>query len=435
MKFYSTRDKNRPFSLREATLQSLPDDGGLFMPEFIPVLDAGSLVGMASGSLADIAVQTAPLLLGNDIPGPVVENICRDAFDFDVPLVNLGVDLQVLELFHGPTLAFKDFGARFLARLLQWLVRGDNRPVTILVATSGDTGGAVAAGFRAVEGVEVLILYPAGKVSPLQEKQLTTYGGNIHAYAINGSFDDCQRLVKMAFSDRELAASFRFASANSINIGRLIPQVFYYLYASTRAETAGKPLAVSVPSGNFGNLCAGLMALRMGAPVSRFIAATNVNDTVPKYLQTGHFEPKPSVPTISNAMDVGNPGNFERILHLFEGKPEHLKQTVCGHSFSDDATRLAIREVFDRQAYILDPHGAVAFLGWTAFAVENPGFRGIVLETAHPAKFAEVVEPVIGQTLQPPPSFALLQQKTSVSITLSADFDSFKTHLLDRKNL
>lgn len=431
MRFYSTKNRASFASLREAVLSGIPADGGLFMPEAIPVFDKGQLAAMPGWSLADFAFHVSEKFLAGDIPGHAIEAISREAVNFEAPLVALGGDTSILELFHGPTLAFKDFGARFLARLMRWLIRDDERKLTILVATSGDTGGAVAAGFQDLEGIEVIILYPSGKVSPLQEKQMTTPGKNIHALKIEGTFDDCQRLVKMAFSDADLALRLHMTSANSINIGRLIPQTFYYLYASTREEMKGSPPVFSVPSGNFGNLFAGLMAKRMGAPIAHFIAATNANDIVPKFLKGGRFEPKNAVSTISNAMDVGNPSNFQRLADLFNHKPSAMRAALSGYSFSDGETRFAMREVQERDGYVFDPHGAVAYLGWKAWAAVNPGKKGVVLGTAHPAKFTGLVESATQRPIPLPSSLRELEKKTGNFISLTTEFQTFKYFLLN----
>ena len=433
MRYYSTNDKATFYSLREAVLKGLPSDNGLFMPEHIPAFDQVELEEMPDWSLADIAFRTAQKFLAGDVPGPMIESIAREAIHFDAPLVQLEEDLHVLELFHGPTLAFKDFGARFMARLMGWLVRGDDQKLTILVATSGDTGGAVASGFLDVEGIEVIILYPSGKVSPLQEKQLTTLGQNITALEVEGTFDDCQALVKTAFLDPGLSAKLRLSSANSINISRLIPQTFYYLYAATRRQLQEKPIVFSVPSGNFGNLCAGLIARRMGAPIAHFIAATNINDVVPEYLESGRFQPRPSISTISNAMDVGNPSNFWRMTELYDQDLDHTRQDISGYAFSDDATREAMKAIFQRHDYILDPHGAVGYLGWQAFTAGHPGqMQGIVVETAHPAKFIEVVEEVLPLRVPLPPQLQVVAGKTKQAGLLPANFSRFKAFLMDR---
>lgn len=428
MRYYSTKQKSGLVSLREAVLKGLPSDNGLFMPERIPELKVGP-----GQSLSDIACLAAEKFLEGDLPGEVIAQIAREAINFEAPLVQLADDLHVLELFHGPTLAFKDFGARFMARLMGWLVRNDDEPLTILVATSGDTGSAVASGFLGVEGIEIVILYPSGKVSPLQEKQLTTLGQNITALEVNGTFDDCQNLVKQAFLDPELTTARRLSSANSINIARLIPQTFYYIYAASREIFKEKSLFFSVPSGNFGNLCAGVMAKRMGAPIAGFIASANRNAVVPEYLATGRFQPRPSIPTISNAMDVGNPSNFWRLMDLYGHDLERMRGDIAGFAFSDEATRKAMREVYRQNAYIMDPHGAVGYLGWQAWKKDHPGACGIALETAHPAKFLETVEETLGIHIEIPRQLAEAARKAKISIPLPANYAAFRDFLMQNR--
>ncbi|MCB9285593.1 MAG: threonine synthase [Lewinellaceae bacterium] len=433
MRYYSTKNKNHLASLQEAVLRGLPPDNGLYMPEHIPAFSSGEVQAMASWALTDIAFHAAKKFLAGDVPEEVIGSIVRKAIHFDAPLVSLTDNLHILELFHGPTLAFKDFGARFMAHLMGWLVRGDDRKLTILVATSGDTGGAVASGFLGVEGIEVIILYPSGKVSPLQEKQLTSLGQNITALEIEGTFDDCQALVKQAFLDPGLSEKLRLSSANSINISRLIPQTFYYLYAATRPQLAGSPIVFSVPSGNFGNLCAGLIARRMGAPIEHFIASTNVNAVVPEYLGSGQFQPRPSIATISNAMDVGNPSNFWRMAELYDQDPEHMRKDITGLAFSDEATRTAMKEVYDRFGYTIDPHGAVGYLGWKTYEARHPGKRqGIVVETAHPAKFTEVVEDVLAIKVPLPSQLQAVAAGEKQSRLFPVNFPQFRTFLMDR---
>lgn len=428
MRYYSTKQKSGLVSLREAVLKGLPSDNGLFMPERLPELQVSP-----GQSLPDIACLAAEQFLKDDLPGEVIAQIAREAIDFEAPLVRLAGDLHVLELFHGPTLAFKDFGARFMARLMGWLVRNDDEPLTILAATSGDTGSAVASGFLGVEGIEVVILYPSGKVSPLQEKQLTTLGHNITALEIDGTFDDCQHLVKQAFLDTELIAFRRLSSANSINIARLIPQTFYYLFAASREIFQGKPLFFSVPSGNFGNLCAGVMAKRMGVPIAGFIASANRNDVVPQYLATGRFQPRPSIPTISNAMDVGNPSNFWRLMDLYGHDLERMRADIAGFVFSDEATREAMQEVYRENDYVMDPHGAVGYLGWQAWKKDNPGACGIVLETAHPAKFLETVEETLAIHIDIPRQLEEAARKPKIAVPLPANYAAFRDFLMQNR--
>lgn len=436
MRFYSTKNKTRLYSLSEAVLKGLPEDNGLFMPEFIPQLPESFWKNIGAFSIGEIANEVASLFLEGDIPKNKIEELTLDAMNFPVPLVGLDERTSVLELFHGPTLAFKDVGARFMARVMSWLNRNENSKLTILVATSGDTGSAVADGFYRVPGIEVIILYPSGKVSPLQEKQLTTLGENITALEILGSFDDCQRLVKTAFLDSSLKGKYRLSSANSISIARLIPQSFYYIDAWKQMQQSQKyPVVFSVPSGNFGNLTAGLFAKRMGLPVEMFIAANNANHPVEEYLKTGVFKPEPTITTISNAMDVGVPSNFIRMKDLYEENVNLMRKDIQAFSFSDDETRKAMQEVYSSKKYILDPHGAVAYLGWKSWQNKaSAGAHGIVLETAHPAKFIDVVEETLKMTLTLPSKLSSIADKTKKSIVLKAEYMDFLSFLLDAKN-
>jgi len=430
MKFYSTKNAAEAFSLRDAVLKGLPDDKGLFLPEQVPVLPGSFFLSLQSKTLSEVAVEVSTAFLKGDVPEEDILRIATDAINFEAPLVKIGGKTAMLELFHGPTLAFKDFGARFMARLIAWLVKDSKQKTTILVATSGDTGSAVANGFYGVEGIDVVILYPSGMVSPLQEKQLTTLGKNITALEIKGTFDDCQRMVKEAFVDPELKSRRSLTSANSINISRLIPQSFYYFHAYAQTEP-GTPVVFSVPSGNFGNLTAGILAKKMGLPVRKFVASTNANAIVPAYLQSGNFNPAPSVQTISNAMDVGNPSNFERLLQLHDRSVERMRKEISGYSFSDEQTREKMKAEYRSSGYILDPHGAVGLLGMEQYAVENgEDFFGIVLETAHPAKFKEVVEETLQIALPLPPALAEAASRKKNSVPLSKDFQKLKEFLL-----
>jgi threonine synthase len=428
MKFYSTKDRNKKYSLKEAVLKGLPDDNGLFMPENIPLLKSDFFDRLQSMSIPESAFEIVSPFM-NDIPEDVLSKICSEAFNFLVPLKELDQNTFVAELYHGPTLAFKDFGARFMARVMSYLNRDETKKLTILVATSGDTGGAVADGFFGVEGIEVVILYPSGGVSDLQEKQLTTYGDNIHALEIHGTFDDCQALVKTAFLDKELSTHYRLSSANSINICRLIPQCIYYFEAYRQLENKKNEIRFSVPSGNFGNLTAGLIAKRMGLPVN-FIASTNINDVVPHYFYTGDFTPRKSMATISNAMDVGNPSNFGRMMDLYNNLQKGLKQDVAAFAFTDEETKDVMRKVHASKKYILDPHGAVAYAAWEKWR-SGKDTTGIIMETAHPSKFLEVVEDTLGIKLPLPPSLEKLREKTKVAMLLSNSFSEFKTYMLN----
>ena len=409
MKFFSTNNPSHLVTAREAVLRGLAPDGGLYMPEKIQDsrLDPMSLISA---------------FFGDEVPADVLKKIVDETLNFPIPLVKVTDRISALELFHGPTCAFKDVGARFMARLLGYFVQEEKKEVTILVATSGDTGSAVAQGFFGVPGVRVVILYPSGKVSEMQEKQLTTMGGNITAIEVSGVFDDCQRLVKQAFLDNDLTSKFTLTSANSINIARWIPQSLYYL-------SLPSDVVISVPSGNLGNLAAGLLAHRMGAiKPSRFIAATNANSVVPEFLATGIFAPRPSIQTISNAMDVGNPSNFARIQSLYPNIDD-LRHDVTGSIVSDDETRATMKKVFEETGYILDPHGAVAFTALSDYLKDHPTEHGVFLATAHPAKFAPVVESAIGQPLEIPSSLAECMKKEKHAIACSSEYEEFKSVL------
>lgn len=393
MIYYSTRDKGRecPFSLKDAAFAGLAPDGGLFVPESIPHVDMDKVMSLAEKSYADMAVYLAQTVF-DDIPAEDMDRLVRDAYDFPVKLNFISDGLYNLELFHGPTFAFKDFGARFMGRMLGYL--GDGQPITILAATSGDTGSAVAHGFYGVDNVRVVILYPDGKVSPLQEAQMTTLGGNIHPLKVAGNFDDCQRLVKTMFKDEELRSKVRITSANSINLLRWLPQSFYYFYAYClwKKATGKSDPVVVVPSGNYGNLAAGMFAKRMGLPVKGFVAASNANDVVPEYLSTGSFRPRPSVRTVANAMDVGDPSNFERMLWLCDDSYDDMCREIRGFSCTDEQILDAIREIDEKYSYVSDPHSAVGYL-----ATKHYGLPGFWLSTAHAAKFCEVIRDATGR--------------------------------------
>jgi threonine synthase len=429
MNYYSTKNKNQKVSLREAVIQGLAPDNGLYMPEHIPVLPNSFFESLPKLSFQEIGFQVAKNLIGDDIPTHELRRIVDHTIQFEAPLVELEKDVFSLELFHGPTLAFKDFGARFLSGLLGYFANQQDKEITILVATSGDTGSAVANGFYNVPGTKVIVLYPSGKVSDIQEKQFTTLGGNITALEIDGTFDDCQRLVKQAFMDEQLKQKLFLTSANSINIARLIPQSFYYFRAFAQLKENKRAVTFSIPSGNFGNLTAGLFAKRMGLPVHQFIAATNQNDIVPNYLRTKLFSPRPSIQTISNAMDVGNPSNFARMLDLYQNDFESLSTDVLGFHYSDEQTNQAMREVFKNKNYILDPHGAVGYLGLKEYLKFNPNSVGIFLETAHPVKFGEVVERAIDQSVEIPERLNSFLRKEKQSIKMTNSFDEFKEFL------
>lgn len=411
-------------------MKGLPDDNGLFMPVEIPVLPEGFIQNLKEYSFPEISFAIAKNLIGDSVPEADLRAIIEKAIDFPAPVVQLNDDTYILELFHGPSLAFKDFGARFMAQTMSWLNRGEDKELTILVATSGDTGGAVAAGFFQTLGIRVVILYPSGKVSPLQEKQLTTLGHNITALEVSGTFDDCQALVKKAFLDNEITKKLRLGSANSINIARLIPQSFYYFEACKQVMPQTHPVVFSIPSGNFGNLTAGLLAKKMGLPVYKFIAATNANDVVPAYLKTGVYQPRSSQRTLSNAMDVGAPSNFARMMDLYCSTWNMMRDDIAGFAFSDEETRAAMREVDRKYNYVLDPHGAVGYLALKELQKKN-SCAGIILETAHPAKFVEDVEQILGREIPVPERLSELENKQKHAVNMAADYASFKYWLLN----
>jgi threonine synthase len=431
MLLYSTKNKSRFVSLQEAVFKGLPEDNGLYMPEKLPRLTDSFIQNLKSYSFQAVGFEICKSLFQGAIPEKDLKNIIEEAVSFPAPVVKLDEKTYILELFHGPSLAFKDFGARFMAQLMSYFNQENEQELVILVATSGDTGGAVAAGFYKTPGIKVVILYPSGKVSHLQEKQLTTLGENVTAIEVAGTFDDCQALVKKAFLDEELIRHIRLSSANSINIARLIPQSFYYFEAYKQLGNDGMPVVFCVPSGNFGNLTAGLFAKKIGLPVHQFIAATNANDVVPEYLQTGIFTPRPSVPTLSNAMDVGNPSNFARMLDLYCSTWNNLKEEIVGYAFDDDDTKSALKEVFDRHHYVIDPHGAVGYLALKLYHSERPGTKGVILETAHPSKFLTDVEAILDKTIDVPERLAVLADKEKHAVHLGTNFESFKDWLLD----
>jgi threonine synthase len=427
--YHSTQQPDQQVPLKEAILRSLPADNGLYMPEEIRPLGDDFWHRWREMSFAEIGTHVAQSFFGDDVPAEELRTMVEETLSFDAPLIQLAPGDLVLELFHGPTLAFKDFGARFMARLMAYLTREDNRELTVLVATSGDTGGAVASAFYQVPGTRVIILFPKGKVSPLQEKQLTTLGHNITAIEIDGTFDDCQRLVKSAFLDARLSHDLNLTSANSINLARLVPQSFYYFHSS-RMLPVGVDPAFVVPSGNFGNLTAGLLAQRLGLRVKKWIAATNRNDVVPAYLRSGRYETRPSVATLSNAMDVGAPSNFVRMQYLFGDDWQRMAAQIEGFSFDDEQTRAAIREVKSLYQYEIDPHGAVGWLAAKKWRAHNPGHPTIVLETAHPAKFLEVMEAELGQgSIEIPERLACLADRPSQAHALGIDEASFHAWL------
>ncbi|HJC94396.1 MAG TPA: threonine synthase [Candidatus Phocaeicola excrementigallinarum] len=432
MKYYSTNRQAADASLEEAVVKGLASDKGLFMPYEIKPLSASFYDEIDRLSFQEIACRVADAFFGDDIPADTLDQIVCDTLSFDVPAVKVKENIYSLELFHGPTLAFKDVGARFMARLLGYFIRKERKKqVNVLVATSGDTGSAVANGFLGVDGIHVYVLYPKGKVSEIQEKQFTTLGQNITAIEVDGTFDDCQALVKNAFMDKELNAHMQLTSANSINVARFLPQAFYYFYAYAQLKKLGKAdnLVVCVPSGNFGNITAGLFGKRMGLPVSRFIAANNRNDIFYQYLKTGQYNPRPSVSTIANAMDVGDPSNFARILDLYHGSHEAICAEISGATYTDEQIRETVREVYDETGYLLDPHGACGYRALSEGL--KPGETGVFLETAHPAKFLQTVEDIIGAEVKIPEKLQAFMRGTKQSIQLGKDFASFKGYLLD----
>lgn len=431
MKYYSTNRKASDATLEEAVVKGLAADRGLYMPHNIRILPASFYEQIDHLSFQEIASQVADAFFGEDVPAETLKQIVYDTLSFDVPVVRVKENIYSLELFHGPTLAFKDVGGRFMARLLGYFIRKEGkRQVNVLVATSGDTGSAVANGFLGVEGIHVYVLYPKGKVSEIQEKQFTTLGRNITAVEVDGTFDDCQALVKSAFMDQELNERMQLTSANSINVARFLPQAFYYFYAYAQMKKLGreKELVVCVPSGNFGNITAGLFAKRMGLPVKRFIAANNRNDIFYQYLKTSQYVPKPSVQTIANAMDVGDPSNFARILDLYEGSHDAIASEISGETYTDDQIRETVQLTYDETGYLLDPHGAC---GYRALS-ENlqPGEVGVFLETAHPAKFLHTVEDIIGTDINIPEKLKAFMNGTKQSVPMSKNFMTFKEWLL-----
>lgn len=430
MKYYSLNNPSYIVDFREAVLMGQAPDKGLFFPVSIPELTQPFLSNWKNLSKEEIAFEVIRNFTGDSIDKNELFKIVSETVAFDFPLVRIGESIFTLELFHGPTAAFKDVGARFMSRCLRYFVRNNNKKITILVATSGDTGGAVADAFFDVEGIDVIILFPSKKVSKLQELQLTTYGKNIKALEIEGTFDDCQAMVKQAFADKDLQEAYRFSSANSINIARWLSQQFYYFYAVQQWPLASAPV-ISVPSGNFGNICAGLIAMRSGLPVDSFIAACNENDAFTQYIHSGNFMERKAIPTISNAMDVGNPSNFKRVLQVFDKDYQMLKEKVHSYSFTSGQTREAIKDVFESRNYLLDPHGAVGYLALKQYLKENPYKEGIFLETAHPAKFSDIVQPIAGEKLKLPDNAKQLNGKEQSSVKLAADYDVLKRNLLE----
>ena len=436
MKYYSLNKQSSIVDFAAATVLGQAPDKGLYFPETIPQVSLDLIKNIEDYSNEAIAFEVIAPYIGDTIPKTELERIVNETVNFQIPLIKITDDIFSLELFHGPTLAFKDIGARFMSRCLGYFathsasLRDSKEKITVLVATSGDTGGAVANGFYNVEGVEVVILYPSGKVSSVQEKQLTTLGKNIHALEVDGTFDECQQMVKAIFTDVELSKKVKLTSANSINVARWLPQQFYYFYLYKQWKDKTNLPVVTVPSGNFGNICAGLLAQHSGLPIKHFIAACNANDTVPEFLRSGNYQTKKAIPTISNAMDVGDPSNFIRIMEMFNQQAGWLKKTLNGYTISDEQTKATLISVFKEQGYLLDPHGAVACNALQQYQMQHPGANGVILETAHPVKFYDVIEPLINQTVPVPEAVAEQIKKEKVSTKIPADKNALKEFLL-----
>ena len=432
---YRSLNQNAPsVSFKEAVINGLAPDKGLYFPTEIPRLETSFIENLENFSNEEIAFTVIKPFINNEIPDFELKKIIQETLCFDFPTVPITDTIFSLELYHGPTMAFKDVGARFMARCLAYFNKNNpNQKNTILVATSGDTGGAVANGFLGVPGVEVVILYPSGKVSDIQEKQLTTLGQNITALEVNGVFDDCQEMVKMAFLDTELTGK-NLTSANSINIARWLPQMFYFFFAFKQLKNHHKKIVFSVPSGNFGNICSGIVAKKMGLPIHHFIASTNSNDTVPRFMKTGSYLPKPSIATLSNAMDVGNPSNFIRIQELYANNFEEISKDFSSYSFSDTESVQAMKELFDRYDYISEPHGAIGYIGLKEILNSQTNTIGVFLETAHPIKFKDIVESTLDVKLPIPPQIERVIHQTKISIPIET-YKELKSYLLTNKHL
>ncbi|WP_299436014.1 threonine synthase [uncultured Aquimarina sp.] len=428
MQYYSLNNNAPKVSFSEAVIKGLAPDKGLYFPESITPLPQSFFDTIENLDNIEIGFQAIKQFVGNEIPETELRDILKDVLSFDFPVIDIDKNIGTLELFHGPTMAFKDVGARFMARCLEYFNKDNDDKVTVLVATSGDTGGAVAQGFLGVKGVDVVILYPSGKVSDIQERQLTTLGQNITALEVDGVFDDCQDMVKKAFLDESITDHMQLTSANSINIARWLPQLFYFVFAYKQLKSKGKEIVFSVPSGNFGNICAGIVAHKLGLPVKHFVAATNVNDTVVRYMKTSDYDPKPSKATISNAMDVGNPSNFIRIQRLFDNNFESLKNNFSAYSFDDNATKDAMKEVFSKTKYIADPHGAVGYLGLKEYGLQENEY-GVFLETAHPVKFLDIVEETLHTKILIPAQIQKVMNKQKIRIKTN-DYKQLKEFLL-----
>ena len=433
MFYYSLNKRSPRVDFREATINGQAPDKGLYFPQVIPLVPNDFISEINSYSKTEIALQVIHPYVGDTIPQKELRNIVQETIDFDFPLVKINNEISALELFHGPTLAFKDVGARFMSRCLGYFVQNNTQKITVLVATSGDTGGAVANGFYDVPGIDVVILYPSGKVSSIQELQLTTLGKNVTALEVNGRFDDCQQMVKQAFADETLTKNIFLTSANSINVARWLPQQFYYFFAYQQWKDKENPPVISVPSGNFGNICAGMLAHESGLPVKHFIAACNANDIVPAYIRDGIYQPKEAVSTLSNAMDVGNPSNFIRILELFQQEFESLKGKLSSYSISDKETKQTIANVYEQHKYLLDPHGAVGYLALSRYLQNHTADKGFLLETAHPVKFPDAVEAITGHAIPVPKSVRYLLNKKKESIKIDAAYGQLKDYLLSKQ--
>ena len=433
MKYYNLKDTLEKINFREATIKGQGKEKGLFFPENIPQFDEEFIQNLHQYSNEEIAYKCMKDFVGDEIPSEILKKIVTETTSFKIPLVKINEKISILELFHGPTLAFKDIGARFMSRCLSYFLKDEQKKVTVLVATSGDTGGAVAHGFYKIPQINVVILYPKNRVSPVQEKQLTALGENISALEVNGSFDDCQNLVKQAFSDEEINNQLFLTSANSINIARWLPQQIYYLIALKQWIQQHKELPViCVPSGNFGNICAGLLAHFRGLPASHFIAACNANHVIPDYFETQNYQPQKAVTTLSNAMDVGNPSNFVRILELFGHKFEALKNKISAYSINDNQTMSTITEVYEKYGYILEPHSAVAYAAMIQYLQENPEQKGFILGTAHPVKFPEAVEKAIHSQIVIPELLNELMKKKKKTVEINPDFEELRRFLLHK---
>ncbi len=429
MHYYSLNKKAPNSSFKNAVIKGLAPDKGLYFPESITPLPQSFWDNFDNLSYSEIAFEAIKQFVSSEIPEDILKTIVEETLSFDFPVVKLNDNISTLELFHGPTMAFKDVGARFMARCLGYFNQNNDREVTVLVATSGDTGGAVANGFLGVKGVNVVILYPSGKVSDIQEKQLTTLGKNIKALEVNGTFDDCQAMVKTAFLDEELTSKMQLTSANSINVARWLPQLFYFMFAYKQLHKQHDDIVFSVPSGNFGNICAGMMAQKLGLPIKHFVASNNMNNVVTRYLISQLYEPKPSIQTISNAMDVGAPSNFIRIQEIYKNQFEVLKENISSYSFTDEETKDAMLEIYNNYNYVADPHGAVGYLGCKSYLNDNPNAHCVFLETAHPTKFLDVVEDVVKQEQPLPRQIQSVMGKEKVS-TIISDYENLKNFLL-----